>query len=587
MGPLKNWLNSIIAAFFIVFCVADICKGADPTVSIDLIKTEDEILPATREAEIKGGRGTSKLNIDGFDVETDQTVVMRGDYIFKLLHERGVLDLYSLTRLLAIIKKLNPSLKDLDLIYPGEIITLPLKIEPIGIRSSFSQKTTPKDIPFDLYTVKKGDTVSSIIREHNGELSFKQHREYLEIFSQLNPEIKDLDIIFQDQKVRLPIFSKTTMRRPIERPLAEKELSSKDSAPGMSIKEKVDALRHIFIAMGERWVDSGEHFIPFPSGGHINLDAASFPILNVRTGKKIIFDINNKLTDDICRLIEKSWDQYKVLKMRNWTFTLSFDELLKLCSYPAVRRGRQPFVVDAAAPEILIEGDWIVTMGTSDDTMLRPKLAVISESSDEWDLSHSLRRYLSEFGIVTIEIETLKKQDGLSNAASPRGGSDIYIKSGPFQLVETLLDINNIAFISGNAISVYKGSSSGINLMVSADFMISRGGKDYIIDFSGLSKEMVSFLIDHKFNVLSVSGYEDEPKEIARKVLSFLGIDHTNPPPPLRSGGDKGVKVTINMDGVRFVSANRAPFLVLPYVFSDSIMSFLHEEGLSLIIPEY
>ena len=585
MGPLKNWLNTVIAAFFIIFCIADPCKGEDPTVSIDLIKTEDDILTATGEAEIKED-GTNRLKVDGFDVEIDKAVVVRGDYIFKLLRERGALDIYNLARLLAIIKKLNPSIKNLDLIYPGEVITLPLKVEPRGTQPSSVQKIIPQDIPFDLYTVKKGDTVLTIIHEYNEDLSFSEYKKYLEVFSKLNPEIENPDIIFQGQKIRLPIFPKTTVRRSIERPLAEKKSSTSGAVLDMSLEEKVDALRRIFVAMGEKWLDSGEHFIPFHSGGHINLDAVSFPILNVRTGKKIIFDINNKLTDDICKLIEASWDQYKILKMRNWTFTLSFDELLKLCSYPAVRRGRQPFVVDAA-PEIFLEGDWIVTMGLSDDTTLRPKLAIISEASDEWDMSDSLRRYLAEIGIIVIEIENLKKQYGVFDTIPPRGGNDNYIKNGPTQLVETLLDMNNIAFIRDNAISLYKGSSAGLNLMVSAEFMINRGGKNYIIDLSGLSEEMISFLADHKFNVLSMAGYEEDPTEIARKIFSFLGVVHKSPPPPLRSGGDKGVKITINMDGVRFVSANGTPSLVLPSVVSDSLMSFLHEEGLSLIIPEY
>ena len=589
MGSLKFCLNSVIAIFFIIFCIVDLCRGEDPSVSIDLIKIEDEIHPVADKTETNGDE-TNVIRIDGFDVQTSKIIVAQGDSILKLLHETGVMKPNNLDRLLTITRKLNPSLKNIDLIHPRNVIILPLKISPAHIQTSSVQETISQDhdVTFDFYTVKKGDTVSAIIHKYNENLSFKEYKEYLAVFSKLNPEIKNSDIIFQNQKIRLPIFSKTAVRRPIEKPPAEKKTPLKNStSTPISLEEKIHTLQLLFIAMGEEWINSGEHFIPFPSGGgHINLDAVSFPVLNIRTGKKIIFDINNKLGDDICKLIEGNWNQYKVFKMKDWTFDTSFDELIKFCSYPTVRTRHQPFVIDSN-PEISLEGDWIVTMGASNDAKLRPSMVVISKYSNELDISNTLRRALLEIGIAVIEIENLKNPYSFSDTVLSGGDNDIYIKSGPAQLIETLLGLNGIAFTRDNSISVYQDNSDGLNLMVLADFMITRGDKEYIIDLNGLSKEMISFLKNHKFNILSVAGYEDKPEKIAERIFSFVDIAYKSQPLSLYSGGDKGVKITININGIRFVSANGDSFLVLPSAFSDSIMSFLHEEGLSLIIPEY
>lgn len=59
--------------------------------------------------------------------------------------------------------------------------------------------------------------------------------------------------------------------------------------------------------------------------------------------------------------------------------------------------------------------------------------------------------------------------------------------------------------------------------MIDADFFLQVQGRDAIIDLRGLPAEIVAFLEEHRFKVLSVRGAADG-MEIVEKVLGFIGV---------------------------------------------------------------
>ena len=61
----------------------------------------------------------------------------------------------------------------------------------------------------------------------------------------------------------------------------------------------VNDLGNIFVEMGEEWIQTGDHFLPIDSMGSINIKAASFPIIYLQNGQRVIVDLNNELPKDI------------------------------------------------------------------------------------------------------------------------------------------------------------------------------------------------------------------------------------------------------------------------------------------------
>ena len=98
--------------------------------------------------------------VDDKKVLTQEYTVQDGDHVWQLLRERGLLQKQNLAELLFMLKKMNRSLDNLDLIHPGEKIIIPLKIAPIeGIPTEEKtiQLADLKDINFQNYTVKQDD----------------------------------------------------------------------------------------------------------------------------------------------------------------------------------------------------------------------------------------------------------------------------------------------------------------------------------------------------------------------------------------------------------------------------------------------
>ena len=130
----------------------------EETYSISLVKTAEE--------------GKEIHEIEDKKVLTETHTVQKGDYIWRILREKGLLKKRDLPQLLSILKKLNSSLTNLDLIHPGDKIVVPLKISPIGGIPVMAKKSPPatipmekiKDLDLESYTVKPGDSLIKVVK---------------------------------------------------------------------------------------------------------------------------------------------------------------------------------------------------------------------------------------------------------------------------------------------------------------------------------------------------------------------------------------------------------------------------------------
>ena len=246
--------------------------------------------------------GKDIYKVDDKKVLTEKYVIRKGDYVWKILRQKGLTKKKkNLFELLSVLNKLNGTLHNLDLVHPGEKIIIPLKIMPPSGASNrkipSAKKTISvallKDLRFQNYTIKPGDCLIKIIK---GQFNIPQKdwdNKYFELVRKINPSLKDLDIILPGQIIKLPTYSPEIITKPIKSVISVKS-------------EDTDTIVHdigsIFSEMGEEWVHTGEHFIPLKSGGQIELNAKSFPIINLKDGLRVIVDLDNKFPDKIDKI---------------------------------------------------------------------------------------------------------------------------------------------------------------------------------------------------------------------------------------------------------------------------------------------
>lgn len=143
----------------------------------------------------------------GRDILCDPYVVQKNDYVIKLFKQRGEIAHEDFPQFLAIFKRINSDVEDVNKIYPNQKILIPLKILAPGAIEGQSTGTVTipiiniTNLPDSMiqnssrYEVQSGDTVSRLIAEQFGKLNRKEYDRVLELFKYMNPDVEDVNLI--------------------------------------------------------------------------------------------------------------------------------------------------------------------------------------------------------------------------------------------------------------------------------------------------------------------------------------------------------------------------------------------------------
>ena len=139
--------------------------------------------------------------------KTQEYVVQEGDSIDKIAQKV----LKNTSRRYTIIKELNPELKDLRKIYPGQTLILPVEEEGA---QEMPKPAPPQNNAVVSYQVKKGDSMSRILKRqlHVKEADIPKT---LKVVGQMNPGFTDFNRLSIGQTIMLPAVSLATPTPPI------------------------------------------------------------------------------------------------------------------------------------------------------------------------------------------------------------------------------------------------------------------------------------------------------------------------------------------------------------------------------------
>jgi hypothetical protein len=567
-GRVKGLSGSLLV-FLVVFGVWAISWGeqAEETYTIDLVKSAD-----LKEDVAK---------VDDQKVLTETHVVKQGDHLWQLLREKGLLDRKDLPEILSMLKRLNKDLQNLDMIQPGEKIIIPLKIVPLsGVarvgRVEAPVKTTPealRDLDLENFTVRPGDSLTRVVSSRYGVPSDYLYGEYLQAVKRLNPTIKDLNLIHPGQTIRLPIYSPQQVRSPIIKKPERPKAQTPDTHPIL-----VD-LQEIFLAMGEEWVRTGQHFIPLPSGGQIDLKADSFPLLSLRSGRRIIIDQKNQLPEQMTQLIESSWGQYRVVHLVDGDdLRAALERILAVCDYPRIFKKGESFEIDGPI-QVKIRADWVVVLPDKPSENAPGTIVINLNQGQAAETPWMIKDYLKTLGIRVIDYP--------GGGSTPQGIGVVAAtkaESEPKVLIETLLGLLGRTFSKDLDIPVFTNQAADLRMTVRADFFLKRGDRDAIIALSGFDKTVVSFLQSHDFLVLTFGG-ETAPMDLVRKTLAFLSVPFDGGPLSLaasESNPQKGIQLFI--PGVTFKDGAGKKVFITSRPIPDEIAAFMSGKQFRLVV---
>jgi len=147
-------------------------------------------------------------NIDVEPQPGDEYVVKQGQWLFKILSEKG----YSgaqIQDILPTIKALNPHIADLDRLMPGQVLHIPGSAtatpppaEPEKRPATPVPEGSYKKVP---YVIRSGDTLVQILQAQGVPTSVI-YGSYMNLFLELNPDIPNANTLRAGQEVMLPVM---------------------------------------------------------------------------------------------------------------------------------------------------------------------------------------------------------------------------------------------------------------------------------------------------------------------------------------------------------------------------------------------
>ena len=567
-------------------------------------------------------------------LQTEEYVVKEGDWIAKILKEKGVLSDHSLPELLEVLRRLNTSLQDMDMIQPGEKIVILVKVLPSeeGEKATMTEKQPAaaplKQLKSEPYKVKRGDILSRIAMSRY-DVSVKQfNREYLGLFKRCNPSVKNPDHIMYGQIIRLPLYpprfedapdgnhalrdlEKSARRvafplpetvalqvnepppEPVKQAQARPKPPKPDTPPpSTKAKQKASPawkdqriiilvagdLGSIISQMGAEWTQSGEHFIPLKSSGHINLRAASYPIIRLNGGVTVIVDLHSTLSNKMADVIKASWKKYRVVRLSpKDDLRSALTKVLKAFKYPQILKKDQPVKLGGDIP-VSITGDWIVTPPKTATGKKTEFIVINLLQGRSQGTPAPIKDYLKPLGVEIIEFPPVKeKKEDVSRVTALEKTEDVEA------LIRAVLNLTGQDFSTSLRIPAYESANNDFKFTIQADFYLKIRGKRHIIDLAGLDPEVVALLRDNGISVLSLSK-ENKPLTMVAKTLKFLDVKFKPGPHSFLTNPDditRNVKLTLK--GISFYTHNGDSVLVTPLNLPSEIGTFLSQRGYRVV----
>ncbi len=570
-----------------------------------------------------------ELPADTIDFQTEEYVVQEGDWIAKILRKKGVLKENNLPKLLEILQKFNKTMKDFNLIQPGERIVILVKAAPetseknqpqtekpfplqITTRSTKKSPSSSTGLKFEPYRIQRGDILSRVVIKRYPLTTQIFTTEYLDLFKKCNPSIKNPDRIFPGQMVNLPLYppvwhespASPPAQPPITRDLADsnrlwlpnpkpvseipkpiKQITlpviATDLEPYSRQKQETTTsvaagLCDIVPQMGEQWIHSGEHFIPLKSGGHINLKADAYPIVKLHGGTTLIVDLYDSLPARMSRVIESSWGTYRIVHLSpKDDLASAFNKILRAFQYPKIFKKGDPLKLSGAIP-VSITGDWIVIPPESPAGGQPGFLVINLLDNPNQATPQTIKTFLKQLDVALIEFpsaeETLKPL--------PKKAPETALNA--VSLIETLLTLTGRPHGKKVKISAFESRNDDFKLTVTADFHFKSQGKEWVIDLSGLDPEIVALLKENGVSVLSLSK-ERDALNMASRILAFLGWPHKMGPHTLATAPDDKNNIKLTLSGIIFFTEQGHSVFMTPITLPPEVALFLYQKGYRVI----
>lgn len=262
------------------------------------------------------------------DVLCEPYIVNKDDWLYKIFRKKGEISEKDFPHFIIIFKEINPQISNIDAIEPGFHILIPLK----SVNQGDYDQTSSGDVdipvvefsrisedlnlkPFvQKHKIKKGETISTLIDKDFLKKGGALSDEGLKAFQLANPNIKNINIIYEGSDIYLP--DPSIKSQPWFQSLLSGDPNNKGKKEQVAEQYKIEAykltqLKKYSSLIGGTLLSSGKMYFPGKNNANQVLDLSLTPIIETDDGSKILIVSGENVNDELLEYVETYWKDLK------------------------------------------------------------------------------------------------------------------------------------------------------------------------------------------------------------------------------------------------------------------------------------
>jgi hypothetical protein len=534
----------------------------------------------------------------GREILCDPYIVKKNDYVLKLLRQKGEIAAEDFPEFLAVFKRVNPHIRDINLIRPGQQIFIPLRV----LRSNEmpGQASGVVTIPYvtigrqqaqaegyiQRYRVQKGDCVSKLIAGRFGRYGSADYWEGVRLFRMMNPTVTDLDLIYAGRMLRLPEASvkkapwyAAAVGNPessdvVQHVAAATRAEDRKTASGSP--EPSTPLATAAEALGAVLLDRGTYFFPRPGGKDFRLDLSRAPALEFPDGYLTLLpEIDSPARAELEMLdpfpaktdiaaVSRQWDAQRIIE--------------KVLAATGRARPLDRLVVSDSGIRVEIRARWI-TGKTIDDTGQIGRICILPIEDCAARTPEPIVRYLEEQDVLLREVCENDEQTVRHRIAGPARCDAVRIESADRRsLVREVLTALGCRYTSNVSISF---PYAGMKVHAQTNLAALPDGREFLVDFGDLYGDAIAAIERAGFSVVQI--VNRDRRKILRTLIKATGRPFQQDPTLWAVQRDGPYNVSVTFVGFLVEGEEDRRVLLAEAALHHRLVDFLSDRGVQVV----
>ena len=534
----------------------------------------------------------------GRDILCAPYTVKKNDWILKIFKLRGEISRQDFPEFLSIFKRINPKIRNIDLIRPGESILIPLK--KISTGALPGQSSGVVTIPFvsiskvpervmassRKYIVQRGDCISKLIAPMFGAYGTESYQEGVKLLRIVNPRIKDINLIYTGQILYLPdssIKNESWCRSILKNSEVIIKADYSETAKAVKDTVKADALKKVTSILNANLLDNGIYNIPIKdSHDDFSIDLSTYPIIELSDGTKVLLSKGDNLSEDDRQTIKSL---QKNLLIASIPEDASEKEILDSILTATGSDNKKSLIFTDNGIEIKIKCKWIVDRFSIESSRpCRVCIIIVENLSDQ--TPDSITRYLAQHDIIIEEIfnktKTVLPEKQKENIYVENSSPDpVYIDAvNHRKLVAGIASVMEYNFTQNVGITF---PYAGIQVEAVSNLLLTKEEIPLFIDFGDFFGNAIPAIKEQGMNIIQINK-KDGFNLIINKLFKAVDVTYKENPVFYIAKKNNNFNISILLPGFLVSATETKNIFITSAPLNNELIRFLKNKNIHILI---